>query len=189
MRASAGSTRRVKVDKYTVRIISKEAQAIDPGAALGRAGHIAVRISTPSSRTRRASAAAAIGTGPYKVVSFDPNKIVLEKSPYYDWGGYEPTGSIRRIEIETIPDAQTRLAKVMVGELDLVFHIEYDQAKEAVARNPDYKILTAPTVSFSYILFDTADRSGIKVFKDRRVREAMLRAIDLQAMRKALPAA
>jgi len=174
----------IKVDKYTVRIISKQAQAIDL-ARLWGAPAIFPSDYHAKLEDKASFGRAAIGTGPYKVVSFDPNKIVLEKSPYYDWGGYEPTGSIRRIELETIPDAQTRLAKVMVGELDLVFHIEYDQAKEAVARNPNYKILTAPTVSFSYILFDTADRSGVKVFKDRRVREAMLRAIDLQAMRKA----
>ncbi len=86
----------------------------------------------------------------------------------------------------TIPDAQTRLAKIMVGDLDLVFHVDYDQAKAVVAQNPDYKIVVAPTISFDYIFFDSADRSGIHVFKDKRVREALLAAIDVQAMRKAL---
>ena len=128
-----------------------------------------------------------IGTGPYKVVSFDPTKgIVLEKNPYYTWGGYEPAAKIGRIEITTIPDAQTRLAKVMVNELDLIFHIDYDQAKDVAASNPGYKLFVAPTISFSYIFFDAADRSGIHVFKDKRVREALLRAIDVEAMRKAL---
>jgi peptide/nickel transport system substrate-binding protein len=74
----------------------------------------------------------------------------------------------------------------MVGELDLVFNVDYDQAKSIVAANPNYKIQVAPSISYSYILFDTADRSGIHVFKDKRVREALLRAIDIKGMRDAL---
>ena len=128
-----------------------------------------------------------IGTGPYKVVSFDPSAgIVLEKNPYYTWGGFEPAAKIGRIEISSIPDAQTQIAKVLVNELDLIFHIDYEQAQGAVAANPNYKVFAAPTISFAYIFFDAADRSGIHVFKDKRVREAMLRAIDRDAMRKAL---
>jgi peptide/nickel transport system substrate-binding protein len=41
-------------------------------------------------------------------------------------------------------------------------------------------------VSFSYVLFDTADRSGIHVFKDKRVREAVMRAINIKGIRDAL---
>jgi peptide/nickel transport system substrate-binding protein len=74
---------------------------------------------------------------------------------------------------------------MMVGELDIIFHVDYDQAQQLVAANRNYKIMSAPSTSFSYILFDTANRSGIGVFKDKRVREALLRAIDLPAMRKA----
>ena len=108
------------------------------------------------------------------------------KNPDYNWGGYEPAAKIGRIEISTIPDAQTQLAKMMVSDLDLIFNVDYTQAKEMVAATPNDKIFFAPTISFSYILFDTADRSGIHVFKDKRVREALLRAIDIKGMRDAL---
>ncbi len=174
-----------KIDQYTVRLHSKE-----PIASI--LNHLwGVPILPAKVHSKLAEKAefgrAPIGTGPYKVVSFDPAKgIVLEKNPYYTWGGYEPAAKIGRIEITTIPDAQTRLAKVMVNELDLIFHIEYDQAKDVAASNPAYKLFVAPTISFSYIFFDAADRSGIHVFKDKRVREALLRAIDVDAMRKAL---
>ena len=120
--------------------------------------------------------------------SFDPGtgNIVLVKNPDYTWGGYEPPAKIGRIEVTTIPDEQTRLAKIMVGDLDLVFHVDYDEAKDVAAHNPDYRIVVAPTISFTYIFFDSADRSGIHVLKDKRVREALLSAIDVQGMRKAL---
>jgi peptide/nickel transport system substrate-binding protein len=40
-------------------------------------------------------------------------------------------------------------------------------------------------VSYTYIQFDTRNRTGIGVFKDKRVREALLRAIDRPALIKA----
>ena len=173
-----------KVDKYTVRVKSKEVTAIDLARLWGDPPILPsdyhAKLEDKATFGRK-----AIGTGPYKVVQFEPDKIVLEKNPFYTWGSYQPAGSINRIEIVSIPDAQTRLAKMMVGELDIIFHVDYDQAQQLVAANPNYKILSAPSTSFSYILFDTANRSGIGVFKDKRVREALLRAIDLQSMRKA----
>jgi len=175
-----------KLDQYTVRIHAKEPTGIILARLWGGPpilpAHIHSKLEDKTQFGRN-----PIGTGPYKVVSFDPSAgIVLEKNPYYDWGAYDPSAKISRIEISFIPDAQTQLAKVMVNDLDLIFHIDYDQAKAATAANPAYKIFVAPTISFSYILFDSADRTGIHVFKDKRVREALLRGIDRETMRKAL---
>ncbi len=176
-----------KVDRYTVRVYAKEPS----GIMLARLWsgpqivpeHVRAKLADPTTFGLH-----PVGTGPYKVESFDPatGNIVLVKNPNYNWGGYEPAAKIDRIEVSTIPDEQTRLAKIMVGDLDLVFHTDYDQAKAVVAQNPNYKIVVSPTISFSYIFFNSADRSGIHVFKDKRVREALLSAINVQAMRQAL---
>jgi peptide/nickel transport system substrate-binding protein len=176
-----------KIDRYTVRVHSKDPTAI----MLARLwsgppilpAHIHSQLADKTDFGRK-----PVGTGPYKVESFDPatGAAVLVKNPLYNWGGYEPPAKIGRIEIEPIPDAQTRLAKIMVGDLDLIFNADYDDAKNVASQNPAYTVFVAPTISFSYILFDAADRSGIHVFKDKRVREAMLRAIDRDALRKAL---
>jgi peptide/nickel transport system substrate-binding protein len=176
-----------KVDDYTVRVHAKETSAIMLARLWGGPQilpkHIHEKLADPTTFGLH-----PVGTGPYKVDSFDPatGKIVLVKNPYYNWGGYEPVGKIGRIEVTTIPDEQTRLAKIMVGDLDLIFHVDYDQAKAVVAQNPDYKVVVTPTIAFSYILFDTLDRTGIHVFKDKRVREALLSAIDVDEMRKVL---
>lgn len=175
-----------KIDQYTIRIHAKEPTAIILARLWSGPPILPSRIHSQLA-DKAEFGRKPIGTGPYKLVSFDPStSIVLEKNPYYNWGGYEPPAQIGRIEISMIPDAQTQLAKVLVGDLDLIFHIDYDQAKDVVDRNPNYKIFLAPTISFSYIFFDAADRSGIHVFKDKRVREAMLRAIDREGLRKAL---
>ncbi len=175
-----------KIDQYTVRLHAKTASAIILARLWGGPPILPSRIHSKLADKSKFGLN-PIGTGPYKVVSYDPSVgIVLEKNPYYNWGGYEPPAKIGRIEVSFIPDAQTRLAKVLVNELDLIFNADYDEAKNVVASNPNYKIFVAPTISFSYILFDSADRTGIHVFKDKRVREALLRAINVDAMRKAL---
>jgi peptide/nickel transport system substrate-binding protein len=175
-----------KLDRYTIRLHSKEPTGIILARLWGGPPILPSRIHSKL-KDKAAFGRNPIGTGPYRVVSFDPMKgIVLEKNPHYDWGGYEPPAKIGRIEIQIIPDTQTRLAKVLVNEIDLIFHVDYDEAKSVVGSNPGYKVLVAPSISYTYILFDSADRSGIHVFKDRRVREAMLRALNRDAMRKAV---
>jgi len=172
-----------KVDQWTVRVRTKDVIAtgltrltstppILPSEAHGK-------LENKAEFGRR-----PIGTGPYKFASLENNNLVLVKNPDYNWGGTEPAGKIGRLEVGSIPDAQTQIAKLMVDELDLVFHLDFEQAK-SLEGNPKVKISTAPSISFSYIYFDVADRSGIKVFKDKRVREALLHGIDRQAMRRA----
>ncbi len=175
-----------KVDKYTIRV---RAKAPDATALARLTGFPPMLPSDVHSKLedKESFGRKPIGTGPYRVTKLDSaSGVTLEKNPNYTWGGYEPAGSIGKIEILPIPDAQTQIAKVMVDELDLIFHIEYDQAQDVIAKKPNYKLFAAPTISFTYIFFDAADRSGIHVFKDKRVREALEKAIDRQSMRKAM---
>jgi peptide/nickel transport system substrate-binding protein len=127
-----------------------------------------------------------IGTGPYRVVSFDPAKgnVVYEKNENYAMGDVRPAGSIKHILLSSIPDQQTQIAKLFSGELDLVYNIEPDMVA-SLSANPSLKVSVERTVSYTYIQFDTRDRTGIGVFKDKRVREALLKAIDRPALIKA----
>jgi len=176
-----------KVDDDTIRVTAKQPTAIML-ARLWSAPQILPKHIHAALADKASFGLHPVGSGPYKVQSYEPasGNIVLVKNPDYNWGGYEPAGKIGRIEVSTIPDAQTRMAKMMVGDLDLIFNVDYTQAKEMVASNPSDKIVLAPTISFSYILFDAADRTGIHVFKDKRVREALLRAINIKGIRDAL---
>jgi peptide/nickel transport system substrate-binding protein len=176
-----------KVDDDTIRVVSKQPTAIMLSRLWAGPEILPAHIHGALA-DKTTFGLHPVGTGPYKVQSFDPatGSIVLVKNPDYNWGGYEPAAKIGRVEITTIPDAQTQYAKMLVGDLDLIFNVDYDQAKNIAGSNPNLRVLVAPSISYSYILFDTADRSGIHVFKDKRVREALLRAIDVQGMRKAL---
>ena len=176
-----------KIDQYTVRVRAKTARApfltrlvqappILPSKIHGKLENKAEFGRNP------------IGTGRYRVASLDNNMVVMSKNHDYNWGGFEPAGKIGRLEIGSIADPQTQIAKLMTQELDLVFDLDLEQAK-SLQSLPNVKISVTPTVSFTYIYLDIADRSGIKVFKDKRVRDAVLMAIDRDAIRKAfLPA-
>ena len=93
-------------------------------------------------------------------------------------------GKIKHIVLSSIPDQQTQIAKLMSGGLDVVYGIEPD-AIPSLRANPNLQVTVDRTVSYTYIQFDTKDRTGIGVFKDKRVREALLRAIDRPALLKA----
>jgi peptide/nickel transport system substrate-binding protein len=57
---------------------------------------------------------------------------------------------------------------------------------DLMAPNPAIQITTVPSISFTYLMLDAADRTGVGHFKDVRVREAMMRAIDRKALVNAL---
>lgn len=174
-----------KIDSYTVRLVAKT-----PISTFMSKIWAAPPIYPKELHSKLANKAdfgrSPIGTGPYKVTSLDVGKgIRLAKNPEYRWSGAESAGKIGKIEITSIPDLQTRIARMMVGDLDLIFNMDYQQAKELFGSNPQYDIHAAPTISYAYIAFDAADKSGVKVLKDRRVREAIFRAINRDSMRQA----
>ena len=127
-----------------------------------------------------------VGTGPYRVVSFDPAKgdVVYVKNDAYAMADVRQPGVIKNVRLSSIPDQQTQIAKLFSGELDLVYNIEPDMIP-SLAANPTLAVSVERTVSYTYIQFDTRDRTGIGVFKDKRVREASLKAIDRPLLIKA----
>jgi peptide/nickel transport system substrate-binding protein len=127
-----------------------------------------------------------VGTGPFKVVSFDPAKgeVVYERYDDYAMKDVREPAHVKRIMLSSIPDQQTQVAKILSGGLDVVYGIEPD-AIPSLRANPNLAIDVERTVQFTYIQFDTKNRSGVDVFKDKRVREALLMAIDRPGLIKA----
>ena len=178
-----------KIDQYTVRITSKAVYA----PMLSRLSNTPPIY--PSSvhgklEKKNTFGRAPVGTGPYKVTRVDTKRgVVFERNEDYARRGMaKPAGKIRRIEISSIPDNQTQVAKLLAGELDLVYNVGKDLG-ESLKADPRMELSTQRTVSFTYFYFDVADRSGIGVFKDKRVRKALMHAVDRTALAKAfLPA-
>lgn len=175
-----------KIDKYTVRIKTKK-----PFAGL------LSRLTTsppiyPSDyhsklENKKAFGKKPIGTGPYKAVQVSSSKgIILVRNEDYKHGNVgKPAGNIKRIVITEVPSAQTQVARMMTGQQDLMYEVTKD-VSEFLAKNPALNITVKPTIRFIYFMPDAANRSKIGVFKDKRVREALMMGIDRKAIAKAL---
>src|SRR5258708_957678 len=70
---------------------------------------------------------APIGAGPYKFASFTPGvELVMEANEQY----WRKIPSVKRIVFKVIPEATTRLAALKAGEVDIVYAINGELAKD-----------------------------------------------------------
>src|ERR1700744_363541 len=92
----------------------------------------------------------AIGTGPYKMVSIDQQKMVLVRNDdYYDKDG-PYSAHIKNIVVRPIPDPQTQIAEFMTGNVDLIRNPSADTARQ-LAQAPNVAGTPSPHGLFSYI--------------------------------------
>ena len=126
------------------------------------------------------------GTGPYRLADFKPGEFVhLARNPDYFEGGYKGAPAIGNIRFRTIKDSNTRLAEFLTGNVDWIWDVPKDQA-ERLAAAPTITVENAKTLRISFIAFDVPARNGLKLFSDKRVRQAVMHAIDRDAIAKNL---
>ena len=126
-----------------------------------------------------------VGTGPYRAISVDKNKgVVLVKNESYGHANVgKPAAKIGRIHVFPVPDRQAQVAKMLIGTQDIMYNVDKDQAI-SLAANPDFRVSVQSSVAFSYVTFDAAGRTSNKVFKDQRVRRALMLALDRKELLK-----
>jgi peptide/nickel transport system substrate-binding protein len=119
-----------------------------------------------------------VATGPYRVVSHNPNDAtVLEAFDGY-WMG-KPTAS--RVTFRAVPELAARVAGLVSGEFDLITNVPPDQL-ETLARYQDIDIRSVVLANSHVLVFNTRD----PVLADKRVRQALGLAIDRQKLVDAL---
>jgi peptide/nickel transport system substrate-binding protein len=172
-----------KLDKYSVRLHLNQGSGLD---LINLSAYPPILPAAVHSKYEEKAdfARKTVGTGPYRLVSLDNNGVTFEKSALYSWGGSNPPGRIGKITLATIGDKQTQIAKILVGDLDMIFDVDADLAKRVTDTSPDYRVHVAPSAGFFFINFDTANRSGQSPFGDKRLREAVLSAIDFKTIEK-----
>ena len=175
-----------KIDQFTVRLKIK----IPYGPILSRLS-TSLTIYPSDAHGKLADKATfgrnPIGTGPYKATMVDSARgVVLEKNPdFKEINAGQRVAKIGKIIVMPIPDHQTQLAKMMIGEQDIMYDVPSEVA-DLMRGNPNIQISVRPSVAFTYLMLDAANRSGFDKFKDKRVREAVFRAIDRRALVDAL---
>jgi peptide/nickel transport system substrate-binding protein len=127
------------------------------------------------------------GTGPFRLVSREENvRTVLERNPAW-WG--TPTGNVTQYVSLPVANAATRVAAFLSGEIDVLLDPPL-QAIDQLRKRDDVKILQGPEIRTMFIVMDQgrdellySDVKGKNPFKDRRVRQALYQATDIEAIR------
>lgn len=128
------------------------------------------------------------GTGPFRVVSRQADvRTVAVRHP--GWWGRAP-GNLQEVVLQPIANDATRVAALLSGELDLILSLPI-QDTDRIARTPGVRALTGPELRTIFLGLDQARDElayatvkGRNPFKDRRVRQALYQAIDIEAIAK-----
>ena len=134
----------------------------------------------------------ANGTGPYMLKAREPDiKTVLVKNPNW-WGIKEGRfeGNADEVIYTPIVSDATRVAALISGEVDLV-NDPPPQDVPRLAQTPGIKVLEGTENRIVFIGMDQArdellysSVKGKNPFKDKRVRQALYQAIDIDAIQK-----
>jgi peptide/nickel transport system substrate-binding protein len=112
----------------------------------------------------------AVGTGPFKVVEYQPRRqLVVERFEGY-WGA---KARIERITFRFMPDPQVRLEALRAGEVDMVTGLAREEAGAVVADERFHVVRAAPGAT-QVLTFNAAGQFAA----DRAVREAVALAVD-----------
>ena len=119
-----------------------------------------------------------IGSGPFRFVSWVADgDLRLEANADY-WGG---APGVKNLTLKFIPEIAARVTALETGEIDLTWRLPPDQLP-ALQRSSDLQIETSPSYSY-YFIWMNASREP---FTDKRVRQAMVHALDVDTMVKDL---
>ncbi|TDR85194.1 peptide/nickel transport system substrate-binding protein [Enterovirga rhinocerotis] len=129
----------------------------------------------------------AMGTGPYTIESHQPGvKTVFKRNPSY-WGKID--GNIDEIVFTPIANDSTRVSALLSGEVDVIEPVPLQDINRVNA-SQNATVLTGPEVRVIFLGMDqvrdellNSNVKGKNPFKDKRVREAFFKAIDVEVIK------
>ena len=115
-----------------------------------------------------------VTTGPYKVVEFRPdNMLVLEAHDEY-WGGRPP---IKRIRFMEVPEVPSRIAGLLSGQYQFACDIPPDQIAD-IEKNAAFEVQGGTILNHRLTVFDKNHAQ----LQNPLIRRAMTHSIDRQAI-------
>ena len=174
-------------------ILPDHASAIMIMSAAWAREHNATRAQDFASREESFTSRNAMGTGPFRLVSREPDvKSVFSR--HHGWWGHADQaywdGNVEEFAYVPIKSDTTRTAALLAGDLDLVLDPPV-QDLERLRKHPGVKVVESPE---SRVLFLGMDQHrdelmystvrGRNPFKDRRVRLALYQAVDVDALHR-----
>jgi len=132
----------------------------------------------------------ANGTGPFMLQSHESGvKTIAVVNPNW-WDNSNKEHNLTKVVFTPIGSDATRVAALLSGQVDMAYPIPVQDQKR-VAGNAGTSMLVGPEMRTIFLGMDQhsdellhSSVKGKNPFKDRRVREAFFRAIDIKAIRK-----
>ena len=183
-----------RVDDYTVDITTNEPDPILPEmlpvwdimSAAWCADHDAEEPANAVAGADSYASDHANGTGPFMLVSREPDKLtVLAANPHW-WD--KPEHNLDRVEFRPMTGA-AGVAALIGGKLDVLYDVP-PQATDRLAHAPGVRLVQGPQLRTIFLGFDLrhdqlpdSDVKSRNPFRDRRVRQAFYQAIDEATIR------
>ncbi len=162
------------VSKYVVRFYNATPDVTLEGRLARYGSEIISRKGWEESASYLDWARKPITTGPYKVVEFRPdNMLVLEAHDEY-WGGRPPLKRIRFVEVPEVP---SRIAGLLSGQYQFACDIPPDQIAD-IEKNAAFEVQGGTILNHRLTVFDKNHAQ----LQNPLVRRAMTHAIDRQAI-------
>ena len=185
-----------KIDAYTVEFKLTEPNPILLEHAtlvqiMSKAWCVKNKVERPldfSAKEESYASTHANGTGPYVLKAREPDvKTVLVRNA--DWWG-KPEGNVTEVTYLSIKSDATRVSALIAGNIDLILDPP-PQDVPRLKKQAGIRVIEGTENRIIFFGFDQArdqllysDVKGKNPFKDRRVREAVYRAIDIEALRR-----
>jgi peptide/nickel transport system substrate-binding protein len=194
----SGDTKVVKVDDYTVDFITTKPNPIihvewgtwyimDKEWA---EANNAVSPQNVGGKEENYATRHANGTGPFILESHEAGvKTVANVNPNW-WDNANKQGNVTKVTFTPIGSDATRVAALLSGQVDMAYPIPVQDQKR-VDSNNGTRMLIGPELRTIFLGMDQhsdellhSNVKGKNPFKDKRVREAFFRAIDINAIQK-----
>ena len=128
------------------------------------------------------------GTGPFTIVSREADGPTV-MAPFAQWWD-KPAHNLTRVTFVPLRAAATRTASLISGAIDATVELALQDVARVKA-DPALQVVQGPELRTIYLGFDQfrdellySDVKGRNPFKDHRVREAIYRAVDIEAIRR-----
>jgi len=172
-----------KIDDYTVKITTKSPDPL----FLKRMGMNAANMYPPKYAEEAGVEGVSqkpIGTGPFMFKEWvRGEKVVFEAWPEY-WGG-PGIAKVQTLIWKSIPEDDARVAALETGEIDVAVSLAPTMLGP-VMDNPRLRLSRALSTRVFYLMFDNVGTGKGTPIEDKRVRQALIYAIDRDAIVKAV---
>ncbi len=124
-----------------------------------------------------------VGSGPFRFVEWvrDDHTTLTRNPNYWGVGTYKGTPLVPTVNFRPVPDAATRIADLLNGTADIVFDVSPDDVNTVRGMaSSGFQIVPNPAARLQFIEF--MPKKATDPLADRRVRQALNLAVDVQAL-------